>query len=338
MTALLRILFVGVLFFITSTRGNIISGQGNWRYEFVPDKVALPSNVSILNGHGLCKDHHGNIYFTFQPNSVEASTQCLIRYHPDGTNPRLIGDPLLSKGVPHGLRIGYQNNTAFLLHANNGATITKTDLDGNILWRTNQTTTWQGTSYWPFKPTDAIPVTPESTKIFVTDGYGSGFIHDFELDAGTYSNSTFGGKGSTTKPPTFHTPHGLNFDPRHNLTVVSDRANHRLLWVDADGHFQRQVVLGANLSLPCNVDFGFDQEHALVTNLGSFSQHGRSSNGTVGILDKNDQVVSVIEVAKLLGDQGHMHPHDAIFLDNGDIVVCSWSPGTISYWRRLPAE
>jgi hypothetical protein len=173
---------------------------------------------------------------------------------------------------------------------------------------------------------------------FVTDGYGAGFIHDFDLSTGKYTNTTFGGKGNSTNPPTFHTPHGLNFDPRHNLTVVSDRANNRLVWVDSHGTFQRQVVLGANLSLPCNVDFGFDAEHALVTNLGSYKQSGKASNGTVGILDKNDQVVSVIEVAALLGDEGHMHPHDAIFLDNGDIVVCCWSPGTISYWRRLPNE
>jgi hypothetical protein len=36
------------------------------------------------------------------------------------------------------LRIGYSNGTGYLLHANNGATIAKTDLEGKILWRTNQ--------------------------------------------------------------------------------------------------------------------------------------------------------------------------------------------------------
>ena len=55
---------------------------------------------------------------------------------------------------------------------------------------------------------------------------------------------------------------------------------------------------------------------------------GKNSNGTVGVLDENNQVVSILEIAKLLGDQGHMHPHDAIFLPNGDIVVCCWcAPG-----------
>jgi hypothetical protein len=54
------------------------------------------------------------------------------------------------------------------------------------------------------------------------------------------------------------------------------------------------------------------------------------------ILDKENKTVSVIEVGKLLGADGHKHPHDAIFLANGDIVCCTWNPGRISYWRRLP--
>ncbi len=44
----------------------------------------------------------------------------------------------------------------------------------------------------------------------------------------------------------------------------------------------------------------------------------------MAVLDGDNQVVSVLEIAELLGDQGHMHPHDAIFLENGDIVVCCW--------------
>ena len=63
----------------------------------MPSKVPVPSGVSILNGHGLCKDREGNIYFTFQPSQVNASTQCLLRFAPNGTEPVLLGDPLLSE-------------------------------------------------------------------------------------------------------------------------------------------------------------------------------------------------------------------------------------------------
>ena len=33
--------------------------------------------------------------------------------------------------------------------------------------------------------------------------------------------------------------------------------------------------------------------------------------------------------------QGFKHPHDAIWLANGDIAVCTWNPGRLGYWRRL---
>ena len=60
---------------------------------------------------------------------------------------------------------------------------------------------------------------------------------------------------------------------------------------------------------------------------------------------RSNTVVSVMEIAKLLGPgsaeaaalggDGHKHPHDAIFLANGDMAVATWAPGRLSYWRRL---
>lgn len=43
-----------------------------------------------------------------------------------------------------------------------------------------------------------------------------------------------------------------------------------------------------------------------------------------------------VDVNALLGTggtkQGFDHPHDAIFLPNGDFVVATWSPGRIGYF------
>jgi hypothetical protein len=61
-------------------------------------------------------------------------------------------------------------------------------------------------------------------------------------------------------------------------------------------------------------------------------------NGQLVILDQKNKVVSVVEVGRLLSAQGFLHPHDAIWLVNGDIVVCTWNPGRLGYWRRLPAR
>jgi hypothetical protein len=143
----------------------IISGQGEWQYEYMPNLLQLPSSVDLLNGHGLCKDHAGNIYFTYQSATVAESTRALIKFLPDGTGAQLLGNdntlaqvyfflagsPSLSRrllpqpsfrscqGVPHGLRIAYgEEGGPFLYHANNEATVHKTDLAGNIIWTANQ--------------------------------------------------------------------------------------------------------------------------------------------------------------------------------------------------------
>ncbi len=38
------------------------------------------------------------------------------------------------------------------------------------------------------------------------------------------------------------------------------------------------------------------------------------------------QVVSVVNVSVLLAAEQHNHPHDAIFLPNGDMLVATWYP------------
>ena len=66
--------------------------------------------------------------------------------------------------------------------------------------------------------------------------------------------------------------------------------------------------------------------------------------GNVGVFNRSNDLVSVLEVAKLLGSRGYLNPHDAIFTSNGDIALAVWkghdpaSKGSISYWRRIPEE
>ena len=62
-------------------------------------------------------------------------------------------------------------------------------------------------------------------------------------------------------------------------------------------------------------------------------------DGPVAVLDQTNKVVSVIDVNGLIGAfTGSKHPHDAIFMPNGDIVVATWNPGFVSYWRLLPVN
>lgn len=42
--------------------------------------------------------------------------------------------------------------------------------------------------------------------------------------------------------------------------------------------------------------------------------------------DNKHETLSVVNVSVLLAAEQHKHPHDAIFLANGDIVVATWAP------------
>jgi hypothetical protein len=295
----------------------IISGTGDFQYEYVPDKLVLPAEVQMKNGHGLCRDAAGNIYFTFEPVKVEAGTRCLVRFAPDGTGAVLLGkDNALAQGVPHGLSIQVEKDgKAYLYHANNAARVTKTTLDGDVVWM----------RLWPefmgnYKPTDAINP-PGSPRVLVADGYGSSMIHALRAKDGVYDGKSWGGTGKAHGE--FNTPHGITYDPRRQLLLVADRGNQRLEYFTLTGQYHSTVV-APEIKAPCNADIWGD--YALVPNL----------HGPCVILDKDNQTVSVIDVGKLLGTQGHAHPHDAIWLANGDVVVGTWNPGRLSYWRRLP--
>ncbi len=298
--------------------GSVISGSGSFRYQYLPDKLVLPPEVQMRNGHGLCHDAKGNIYFTYEPEKVEAATRCLLRFAPDGTRPELLGpDHALAFGVPHGLNIHADaDGTEHLYHANNAATIFKTTLEGQVVW----------TQKWPpamgnYHPTDTI-VTPDGKHLLVADGYGSSMLHVFNTADGVYAGKSWGGSGSSHGE--FNCPHGITFDPRRNLVLVTDRGNRRVEYYSLNGVYQSSLEIPASKA-PCNADFL--GENVLVPDL----------DGPLVILDKDNQVVSVIEVSKLLGAQGFVHPHDAIWLPNGDIVVCTWNPGRLGYWKRLPA-
>jgi TAT (twin-arginine translocation) pathway signal sequence len=299
-----------------SPSGPIVSGSGDFRYEYVAEKLVLPDSVKMKNGHGLCMDKAGNIYFTFEPQKVEAETRCLVRFAPDGTNAVLLGsDNTLAHGVPHGLNIHTEKDgKQVLYHANNVATIHKTTLEGEVLW----TQKWSP-QMGNFKPTDTV-VAPEGGGVFVADGYGSSMIHLLKEADGIYAGKSWGGLGK--EHGELSCPHGISYDPRRKMLLIADRSNKRFEYYTLNG-FYHSTFEAKEMAAPCNADIQGD--YALVPDL----------NGPMVVLDKDNQVVSVIEVGKLLGSRGFVHPHDAIWLANGDIAVCTWNPGRLGYWKRL---
>jgi hypothetical protein len=170
-----------------------------------------------------------------------------------------------------------------------------------------------------YKPTDAV-APPGGDRVLIADGYGSSMIHALKAKDGIYAGKSWGGLGSAHGE--LNCPHGITFDTRRKLLLTADRGNKRLEYFTLSG-FYHSTVQAKEITAPCNADIWGD--FVLVPDL----------DGPVIILDKENQVVSVVEVGKLLGEQGFRHPHDAIWLANGDIAVCTWNPGRLGYWKRL---
>ena len=117
----------------------IIGGQGKFRYQYMPNLLQPPAGASLVNCHGLVTDNLNNIYLTYQNDGKDQN--CLVRWNPDGTGGVFMTgeNSTLCSGTPHGLKITTEgpNRDQFLYHANNDQKLTKTTLDGTIVWQVN---------------------------------------------------------------------------------------------------------------------------------------------------------------------------------------------------------
>merc|ERR1719497_74238 len=148
----------------------IIGGQGEFRYQYMPELLKPPAGADMTNCHGLVTDKDQNIYLTYD-NSGGSDPNCLIRWKPDGTGGEFMtgGGTTLCKGVAHGLNIATEGGTQYLYHANNDQKLTKTTLDGTIVWQ--RVGNFGQAPTLPYRPTwFATP--PDSRFIYLCDGYG----------------------------------------------------------------------------------------------------------------------------------------------------------------------
>lgn len=131
------------------------------------------------------------------------------------------------------------------------------------------TASWShNTSFWPFKPTDILVPPGDTAAVFVADGYGLSKVHEFDTTTGNYTGVVFGGKGARDSPIEFNCDHGISFDDRIGKIVVSDRANHRLRWIENNGTLVKTLDLSSSLPLPCNAQTStgtsLESEHLLI--------------------------------------------------------------------------
>ena len=137
----------------------------------------------------------------------------------------------------------------------------------------------------------------------------------------------------------FNTPHGLWVDTRgaEPRIVVCDRAHNTLQFFDLNGKYQKTIK---GFGLPANAEI---YKGLLVIP----ELHAR-----ISILDKDDNVIARLgdDVARVTGKDGgairgdskkwqngkFVHPHDACFDADGNILVAEWvATGRISKLRKV---
>ena len=181
---------------------------------------------------------------------------------------------------------------------------------------------------------------------FISDGYGSSFVHHFD-PKGRYISS-FGGPGDG--PEHLATPHAVWIDTRSGKPVllICDRAHNALKWFSLDGKFLRMVDFGAMMIddepvgiLPANVArlSGRYKDHLAIAGLW----------GMILILDGADRVVSTVgglppvyvedKLQQLVNfNYTFCHPHDVCVDEAGAIYVAQWGSNRTYPIKLEPLE
>lgn len=268
-------------------------GAGSHRYTWVPHWGVPADGKAIGNTHGcVVVDAAGLIY-------VNTDTEDAVRvYDADGHLQRTWGKDW--KGGLHGMTLVREGEHEFLYLAHIARhEVAKATLDGEVLWTMGAPA--EAGIYddkTKFRPTSVAVA--DNGDIYVADGYGLSWIHQFTKDR-EYVRS-FGGRGK--EPGKLQTPHGIWIDRRVEppVLVVCDRENQRLQLFGLDG--KHLAVLDADVRRPCNVCVRGDD--AVVADL----------CGRVSVFDKNWKVIAH------LGD----NPDKAQWAQNG-VPQDKWRDG-----------
>ena len=317
---------------------NPILGEGEHKYECVHDWLKPPQGLLFGDTHGLAQDEAGRIYLAHTVHSTSTKAEAVCVYGPDGKFIAAWGDRY--RNGAHGLDIrsepGKDGKPAeFLYHCDTSRRVVeKTDLNGEVVWSKGYPAE---SGVYPAKdkycPTNVAFLPDENGKpgdFLVGDGYGSSYIHRYSVAGDFVKTVVQPGKDEGK----VNCPHGLWIDSRSGKPrlAVADRGNRRIQYFTLDGKHDGFVTAG--MRQPCH--FKTRGDLLLVPDLSS----------VITLLDKDNKVVAH------LGD-GHpsslrdkqrdqflpgkfIHPHTAIFLKNGDILVAEWVPiGRVTLLRKV---
>ena len=299
-----------------------VIGEGEHRYRCIHD-WARPSAQHVFgNTHGVAVDDAGLVYIKHTVHASSPRDEAICVFDPQGGFVRAFGAEF--KGGAHGLLLASEADGQYLYLADcNRGVVVKTDLAGREVWRRGvpEASGLYGSAA-EYKPTNVARVPdgsgPQSGHLFVADGYGRSWIHEYDAK-GEYIRS-FGGPGKERGQVLC--PHGIFVETRKGTPrlVVADRSNRRLQYFSLDG--RHLGLVSEPVRLPCHFDQDGDcllvpDLEARVTLLGRddapLAQLGDGGNSA--LRDKpRDQFLPGKFIA----------PHGACFDAKGDIFVVEW--------------
>jgi DNA-binding beta-propeller fold protein YncE len=303
-------------------------GEGNYRYQTVPDWGDLPGGKPIGPTHGgvVVDPESGRVYV-----STDAEHSILV-YEADGS---FVGSIAPQCRGFHAMDIGTDNRETVIYGAQLQETlrVCKIDTDGNILLELSEKTHPDLPGGW--KGVTGVAVAPDGS-IFCSMGYGSNLIHKF----GKFGNyiTSFGGKGEPEEGKVVtRTSHGLAVDTRFDppRLLVCDRENRRLFHTDLDGQWIGEVATG--LRRPCAVSlFGdfcavaelegrvtlLDKKGKILTHLGDNPDNKQWANFRVKLPEIKEGLFTA--------------PHGLSFDADGNLYVQDWNAaGRITKLRKF---
>lgn len=308
--------------------GSVTIGAGEHTYECVHDWLVPPSHIRFGDTQGLAQDAQGRIYVAHTVHPESESKDAIAVFDEYGRFLTSWGARF--QGGAHGLDIRREGGEEFLYHCDTAhRQVVKTRLNGEVVWEKGAPVECDlYNAGQPFIPTN-VAFSPNG-EFYVTDGYGSDWIHRYT--PGGELLQSFGGKGS--RPGTVLNAHGIWVDSRGSepFLVVADRGNSRLQYFTLDGKHVKFVTEG--MRKPCHADVRGGL--TLIPDLSSVVTLLDESNRPVAMLgDGNPSSLRGAPRERFIPGK-FIHPHDAIFLRNGDILVAEWVPiGRVTLLRKI---
>jgi hypothetical protein len=305
----------------------IILGAGEFKYECIHDWLMPPDTIRWGDTQGIAEDSKGRIYVTHTVHPTSPVKDAIVVFDKNGKFLKSWGERFAGGG--HGIQIRKEGRQEFIYHSDTAhRLVVKTTLDGEVIWEKGapqEPGTYKDNA--PFVPTN-VAFSPNG-DFYITDGYGSDWIHQYDIK-GNWIRS-FGGRGKD--PGKFQTAHGLWVDTRGSepFLVVTDRSVGHLQYLTLDGKYVKTIE---GLRLPCQVNFRGDI--MAVADLKS----------VLTLFDKDNRIAAQLgdgDPSNLRGAARaqflpgkFIHPHDAIHLRNGNILVAEWIPiGRLTLLKKV---